>query len=171
MYKNIKIFIDMDGVLAKWNTKATKEDTKKNGYFLSCEPEQIIISLINRLKKLGFDVSILSCVYPETNSATEKKTWLKKYDLFDIKHVFVPYGKNKANYVKNDNETLNVLIDDYSNNLHQWESQGENYRGIKFYNGINGANGTWANKWSINKYMTIDQMLLSIGFKLAEINL
>ena len=41
-----KIFIDMDGVLAKWNTEASFEDTFEKGYFLDRLPQENMIAAV-----------------------------------------------------------------------------------------------------------------------------
>ena len=50
MDKKIRIYIDMDGCIAKWNTEASIEDTFEPGYFASLEPDE---SLINAVKMLA----------------------------------------------------------------------------------------------------------------------
>lgn len=44
-----KIFIDMDGVLAKWNTEASFEDTFEKGYFLDRLPQENMIAAVREL--------------------------------------------------------------------------------------------------------------------------
>ena len=39
MNKNIKLYIDMDGCIAKWNSEASIEETFEPGYFAGLEPE------------------------------------------------------------------------------------------------------------------------------------
>ena len=125
-------YIDMDGVLAKWNEHASEEETHEKGYFLNREVELSALSLIRMLKDSGEEVKILSSVYQDNHSINEKTEWLKRNGLGDIDKIFVPYGESKKNYVKPGN---NILIDDDSRNLKQWEEEG--YTAIKFMNGIN----------------------------------
>ncbi len=132
------IYCDMDGVLAKWDTRDKPEDTHKPGYFLAREEERKISDLLHILKKMGYEVSILSAVYTNGYAVKEKEAWLDQHGLADIPRVFIPYGGDKSDYVA---KTKNILIDDYSKNLHQWEKSG--YVGIKYMNGINGSKGTW----------------------------
>ena len=54
----------------------------------------------------------------------------------------MPYGVPKLDYIILREDTTNILIDDFSKNLHEWE-KGKNNIGIKYYNGINGNHGTW----------------------------
>lgn len=139
-----RIFVDMDGVLAKWNTNATLEDTLEKGYFLQREPQENMIEAIRDLAK-SEDVTILSAVYPKEMSkyaASEKETWLSRNGLGSAPHVFVPYGANKRSSIKVSDEETVFLIDDYTKNLIEWESTFRSY-GIKFCNGINDTNATW----------------------------
>ena len=54
-----------------------------------------------------------------------------------------------------DEADVNVLLDDYSRNLHEWKAEGN--IGCKFYNGINGTHGTW-NGYSVSSWMTAEQI-------------
>lgn len=143
------IYVDMDGVLAKWDTSATPEDTKKEGYFLDREPEKIIVSLVKSMLKLGINVSILSAVWNK-KAAMDKSKWLDKYIGKDLARIFVPYGEDKSDYISGGSG--NVLIDDYTPNLNAWKESGN--IPIKFYNGINGTKGTY-NGLYITKDMSI----------------
>ena len=151
------IYIDMDGVFAKWNTSATVEDTHKKGYFAEREPEEKMVSLVKTLRKLGVNVCVLSAAYPNGYAAAEKSDWLDR--IFDkaLDRIFVPYGQNKADYISSNAES--ILIDDYSENLREWEKSGS--KAVKFYNGINGTKGTWKGK-SINLAMSVAEMIASL---------
>lgn len=138
----IKYYIDMDGVLAKWNTKVSIEDTFKKGYFLNVEPDPIALSYIKKLINRGEDVNILSHAYQNGYAEMEKRQWLINNGLGSVPYVFVPYGTPKLDYVMLMPDTTNILIDDFSKNLREWEER-ENNIGIKYYNGINGNHGTW----------------------------
>ena len=73
--------------------------------------------------------------------------------------LFVPYGVNKASYVKSKMKTknaINVLIDDFTVNLVDWQI--DNALGIKVLNNINNTKGTWINNggFYINAYHDVD---------------
>lgn len=139
---NIAYYVDMDGVLARWNSKASIEETHEKGYFLWREPEPVMTDVLQEMVAHGLDVSILSHVYTggmET-AMRDKCQWLCNAGLGSINRIFVPYGMNKEDFIRK-GPTLNVLIDDFSRNLHKWEKAG--HLGFKFYNGINGTKGTW----------------------------
>lgn len=137
-----KIFIDMDGVLAKWNTEASFEDTFEKGYFLNRLPQENMITAVRELSH-AFDITILTQVYPEGTAIEEKKAWLKKYDLDHIPVVFVPYGHRKRDYIELGEDEVLFLVDDYTKNLIEWESEDDYSYGIKFLNGINDTHETF----------------------------
>lgn len=137
-----RIFVDMDGVLAKWNTKASFEDTFEEGYFRKREPQENMIEAIRDLSH-NFDITILSSVYPEDRFIEDKKAWLKENGLGELKTVFVPYGHRKRDYIELGVDEELFLIDDYTKNLIEWESEDDYSYGIKFLNGINDTNGTF----------------------------
>ncbi len=133
--KRIEYYVDMDGVLAVWNEKASEEETHQKGYFAGRDMDIAALSLVRLLKNSGKDVMILSSVYQDDHSAQEKREWLNNAGLPDIKEIFVPYGEDKYRYIKSDETTLPVLIDDYGKNLVDWENQG--YFPVKYFNGVN----------------------------------
>lgn len=133
--KKITFYVDMDGVLARWNEMASEEETHERGYFLSREVELSAVAMTIMLYQSGADVKVLSSVYQDDHSTMEKREWLNLAGLADIPAVFVPYGEDKHAYVEVDEDTVSVLIDDYSKNLNAWEAEG--LLAIKFMNGIN----------------------------------
>ncbi|MCR5144727.1 MAG: hypothetical protein K6B67_05405 [Lachnospiraceae bacterium] len=160
--KKIMLFFDMDGTLNHFDTNATLEEVKSKGYMLNRIAIEKMVNLALVLKLQGFDVNILSAVYQNGYSEEEKNRWLDNHSLQGINRFFVPCGTDKGLVIKslqreNPDKTL-VLIDDYSPNLFSWEKAGG--VGIKFYNGINGTNGTWANlgKFSLYKNESIQEM-------------
>jgi len=155
---SIVIYVDMDGVLARWNSDASLEETYLPGYFLARDPEPVVIGAIKLLKGMGMDVRILSSAYNNGYATVEKASWLEKNELGDLPRCFVPYGERKADYIDQDN--INVLIDDYSKNLHEWKAEGN--VGFKFYNGINGNHGTW-HGYSVNYKMKAEEIAIMVS--------
>ncbi len=146
------VYIDMDGVLAVWDSSTSAENTKSPGYFLEREEEPVIVALIKALQKLNTDVCILSAVWNE-RCALEKSIWLDKRFGKGLNRIFVPVNENKADYILGGN---NILIDDYTKNLVAWQKSGN--KPIKFYNDINGTNGTYQGTF-ITKNMSVGEML------------
>ena len=153
------VFVDMDGVLARWDTTASLEDTYKDGYFSKREEEPKIKELIRTLIACGHKVAILSAVYPTGTAAADKDGWLDEHGLPDVRRIFVPYGKDKHDYIPKLDEPM-VLLDDFSQNLHTWEQAG--HIGVKFLNGINGTHGTWKG-CSIDRGMKVEEMYAIIA--------
>ena len=139
MNKNIKLYIDMDGCIAKWNSEASIEETFEPGYFAGLEPEESLIAAVKLLAD-EYDVSILSAVYQDNHSVGDKVSWLKKNGLGYLQTIFVPYGESKQKYI--DHDYVSILIDDYSKNLEEWVMT-KNCFGIKYLNGINSTKGKW----------------------------
>ena len=58
--------------------------------------------------------------------------------------IFVPHLADKSDYVPGGIQPTDVLLDDYTVNLREWESSGG--IAVKFMNGVNGKNGSWTGK-------------------------
>ena len=162
------IYFDMDGVLAKWNSKASVEDTFEKGYFLHCEPDYKMIDLAKTcFSAFPRQTYILSAAYQNGYAEKEKRVWLESKGLRVLQKIFVPYGNRKEDYAKTDRPA--ILIDDFSQNLHYWTEVPQHF-GIKYYNGINGTKHTWTGP-SLSREMTVDEMIEKIledSFELEE---
>ena len=127
-----RVFVDMDGTLAKWQWGG---DWQSPHYYLNLPAMKQMVKAIKKLQEEGLvDIEVLSCAYCK-EAVEDKKKWLKK-NLPGIKATFVPYGENKGDYVNV--SPRDVLVDDYSPNLHKWEG-----RTVKVLNGVNGTKGTY----------------------------
>lgn len=157
--KKTTIYFDMDGVLAGWRNVSI-EETYKKGFFLSAPVNTTLIVVIRMLIDSGYNVKILSSAYNH-RCRVEKRTWLDMMGLQKVKATFVPYGARKFDYVR---DRAAILVDDFSNNLHEWQSYSPTYVGVKFYNGINGSKGTWS-----GNYITWVMPPIKIYEKLAEL--
>ncbi|MCR5670717.1 MAG: hypothetical protein K6G10_06895 [Butyrivibrio sp.] len=136
------VYIDYDGVIAYFLKEKSLEEVAQPGYTLTVPMVEAFCTALEMLiydKDLeGYDFRLLSAALNE-RAKEDKLTMLKNrfgYD-FASKATFVNYGDSKAPYAKGGN----ILLDDLSKNLHEWEKDGG--IGIKVYNGINGNNGTW----------------------------
>lgn len=143
----MRLFVDMDGTLAKWNEVQYEEQLLEKGYYRNLPPNQKVVDEVNSIIAKGYDVYVLSCVLPESQYAkNEKVEWLKEYlpQLKTEKQIFVPYGRNKAEYLKENYSPItnqDYLLDDYTKNLIEWKEYGG--IGIKYFNGINHTHATW----------------------------
>lgn len=167
-----KIFIDMDGTIAEWLTESSFEEVASAGYFRSLPPmESMLLSVRNLIDRYAnmADFYILSSVLRDNHSVQEKIDWLERHLNRKINYIFVPYGDSKAVTVeKATGQKISrdyVLIDDFSNNLHDWENLGGT--GLKVYNGINGKKGTWRG-YSVHSNMEPEHLTVQLA-KLAGI--
>lgn len=164
----MRIFVDMDGTLAKWNN-VEFEQLFEEGYYRNLEPNKELLNEVNDLIRLGEDVYILSAYLTESKYAKkEKEEWVKQYlpELKEEKQIFVPYGTNKAEYLKEHYSPItnkDYLVDDYTKNLLEWKEMGG--IGIKYLNGINHTKGTW-NGIMINEHYSEKNKKLSSTLKM-----
>ena len=138
MEQKQRIYFDMDGVLAKWES-CSIEKTFEPGFFLSREPMRNVIAAAKMLCTDDFDVYVLSATYEDhdNHSVIEKRKWNKEYTGIPEKNqIYVPYGTDKC--VGLNIRPCDVLVDDFSENLRKWPGTA-----IKLYNGINGTKGSW----------------------------
>ena len=132
----IKLFLDMDGTLAKFNSKknALQRFATEKGFFATLKPFKHIEKVNELALRTDIEVYIISAT-PNEQADSDKMIWIKKY-LNNIKEqniCFCRIGTNKANEIKRqlnidiDNNCL--LLDDYTNNLIDWNKS--NGIGIK----------------------------------------
>ncbi len=139
----MRIFFDMDGCLAEWRAAATMENLYEKDYFLSLKPNRNVVEAARILHEQGHEVFILSAVLPDSEYAIPGKSqWIEMFMPFirNENKIFVPSGK-KCDAIPGGVCENDILLDDYSKNLHEWAQAGA--RGIKLMNGVNGTNGSW----------------------------
>lgn len=158
----IKLYWDLDGVCAKWNTKASIEDTYMPGYFANRAYQWNVIWAMYQIahEHPEIEVNILSHYYMNGCALADKQTWCNymdnvctvSYPNANIGRIFVPYGLSKYLFINQKENTVNILIDDYTKNLLEWNNAGREasnieanaqFAGIKFLNGINHTRRTW----------------------------
>lgn len=123
-----RIFLDMDGTLARFNVKnALERFAVEKGFFANLLAYKGI-EKINEMVENG-NVYIISAS-PNEQADNDKMTWLDKYlpNLNKDNIIFCRLGENKAEIIEN---KLNIkidktcyLLDDYTHNLKQWETVG-----------------------------------------------
>ena len=128
-----KLFLDLDGTIAKFNSKRNALERFKieKGFFRSLKPFKNV-NIINEMiiNNTNVEIYVISAS-PNEQADNDKREWLKEYlpNLTDEKICFCRLGYNKAKAIK---EQLNIIInnecyllDDYTNNLIEWkESRG-----------------------------------------------
>lgn len=146
--KEQNIFVDMDGVLAVYDENIVEYMYNEN-YFATRPAVEPMLELVRRLCELGYNVYILTSCIDSEFCIPEKTEWLNNHlpEVPVENRIFVEYGQVKAKVASeraNVKGAVNVLIDDYTENLDKWKD--ENIEGalpVKVLNGINGTKGTW----------------------------
>ena len=149
MGKDVVIYCDMDGVLAEWEVGCTYEKTWEPRYFLHRDLEEVVRDAMLLLMKAGFKCSALSAAYEECTAREDKDNWLNNNGLEEMPRLFVPCGRNKADFIDAMEGVTYILLDDYNFNLTSWEAthrDGSKFISVKFLNGINGNSGNWTGR-------------------------
>lgn len=150
MKKTINLFVDMDGTIAKFYYKKNcLEKMYEQGYFENL-PLYAMAKQINNFanKDTCVNVYILSACINSDYCENEKVAWLLKNmpNINPKNFIFTKVGESKllkvVNKVESFNDNINILLDDYTANLNDWE-QCDNCVGVKFINGINDTTKTW----------------------------
>ena len=128
-----KIFLDLDGTLARFNVRnALERFDNEIGFFANLLAYKGI-EIVNELAKTN-QLFVISAS-PNEQADKDKMIWLEKYlPNIDVKNITIcRLGQNKAQIIQEKyNITINeqcYLLDDYTKNLNEWESFGG--KGIK----------------------------------------
>ncbi len=172
----VNVFFDMDGVLAKWNKDKTIEDTFVPGYFhTGVEPE---IDAIDAIKEVSVSYNpsqvrffILSARYDDEKNTEnrferDKIEFLKDNALGYIPICFVSCGCDKKNALKKYGieGDYNLLFDDHTPNIKEWEFGSDKNIGIKWLNDVNGS-GNSSYKSLCVPACRMDELGLEIAIK------
>ena len=123
-----KLFIDLDGTVAKFNVRnALKRFDKEEGFFANLNA-YVGIEKINELAKKG-NVFVITAS-PNEQADKDKMKWINKYLTNIIKDniILCRIGENKAKVIE-DKLSIQIdkscfLLDDYTKNLQDWELNG-----------------------------------------------
>lgn len=138
-----RIFLDMDGTIAEWQQGKTLHELCKPGYFAVLPPMEHMCSLARMMQGFGYPVFILSAVLSK-QAEYDKNIWLDRY--LPVPHeyrFFVPYGTSKLSVLKRLSEPGDIMLDDFSANLHEIAESDLDMIPVKVMNGINGTKGSW----------------------------
>ena len=128
-----RIFLDLDGTLARFNVRnALERFDKEVGFFANL----LAYKGIEKVNELALTNQLfIISASPNEQADSDKLTWLAKY-LPNIKQENITLcrlGQNKAQIIQSKyNIVINeecYLLDDYTKNLNEWESFGG--KGIK----------------------------------------
>ena len=123
-----RIFLDLDGTLARFNVKnALERFDNEKGFFANLLAYKGI-EIVNELARE--DNLFIISASPNEQADKDKMIWLEKY-LPNIKQENITIcriGENKARVIESkynieSNEQC-YLLDDYTKNLNEWESVG-----------------------------------------------
>ncbi len=125
---NKKVFLDLDGTLAKFNVRNALERFDKEVGFFAKLGAYKGIEVVNELAKTN-QLFIISAS-PNEQADKDKMVWIQKYlPNVSIDNITLcRIGQNKAQIIeekysiKIDNNCY--LLDDYTKNLNEWESFG-----------------------------------------------
>lgn len=125
---NKKVFLDLDGTLAKFNVRNALERFDKEVGFFAKLGAYKGIEVVNKLAKTN-QLFIISAS-PNEQADKDKMVWIQKYlPNVSIDNITLcRIGQNKAQIIeekysiKIDNNCY--LLDDYTKNLNEWESFG-----------------------------------------------
>ena len=142
----IKLFIDLDGTVAKFNVRnALERFDKEIGFFANLGAYKGI-EAINEMALLK-NVYVISAS-PNNQADIDKMIWLNKYlpNIPKENITLCRLGENKAKIIENkynliiDNNCY--LLDDYSKNLFEWVANGGT--GIKRLTSVaDNSRGLW----------------------------
>lgn len=139
-----RVFVDMDGTLAKWQADMPYEAIFEEHYFDTLPPQKNVLDAVKQMvKDPDFDVYILSAVLSPSEAPTalwDKNTWLNEYlPEIDKEHrIFCQCGVPKEHYIEGGVFPDDILLDDYSKNLHEWPGTA-----VKLINDVNATRGSW----------------------------
>lgn len=138
-----RLFVDMDGTLARFFPESSLDDLYKEGYFRNLPPHQNVVNAVKDIVKNEPDIEVfvLSAYLTDSPYALqEKEGWMDEHlpEIDKDHRVFVPNGSDKSRYIGELKET-DALLDDYTRNLKNWNHG----KGIKLLTDINHTNGSW----------------------------
>lgn len=141
-----RIFLDLDGTLAKFNVRnALERFDKEIGFFANLGAYKGIES-INELAKSG--VIYIISASPNTQADNDKMIWISKYlpNVPQENITMCRLGENKAKIIES-KYSMSItqecyLLDDYTKNLQEWAANGGT--GIKRLTSVaDNSTGKW----------------------------
>ncbi len=147
----IRIFVDMDGTLARFHDEVQYlERMFEKDFFRNLKPFENCCQAISNLAcDNKVEVFILSATVDgePPYCKAEKHAWIDRYlpNIDEAHRIFTQVGKNKADYIPNGIKSTDILLDDYTKNLIEWQASGG--IGLKAKNNIN-CKGLYGEVWN-----------------------
>lgn len=172
MKRNFNIFFDLDDTLADLGSNKTKEELMEclhtEGYFANLKPLGLLKHVNELASMCPENIYILSACVDTDFCAKEKVQWLKKYLPAVSKHnaLLTKVGCSKAETAmkvldkKAGLDDHDILVDDYSVNISDWEAHGG--VSIKFKNSYNNTNPDHQYKYIIEDFSQLMDVIEKI---------
>jgi 5'(3')-deoxyribonucleotidase len=166
MNKTINLFIDMDGTIAKFYHKKNYLELMYEKDYFRTLPTYAIAKQINEFVKQAscVQVYILSACVESEYCEQEKVEWLIEHmpNISPEHFIFTKVGENKVakarECVADFGNNINILLDDYTYNLEQWEMSLGLCMGVKFLNGINDTTKSWHGR-KVKTFKQLERLL------------
>ena len=138
MLDKIRIFVDMDGTLARFHDENLYlERMFEKGFFRDLKPFENAVSAIKELVKDNTSEIFILSATVNSCSLEEKQEWLDRYlPEIDKEHrIFTSLNVPKSEAIGHRLTDKDILIDDYNKNLLEWQKAGGT--SVKAKNNIN----------------------------------
>lgn len=145
MKKNFKLFFDMDDTIADFGSNRHQHDIEEYSNRIGTFENLMPLPFLEEVNKIAAvcpeNVFIISSCVNNDHCKEEKIKWLKKHLPAAMKEnvIFSINGQSKAEVLKNEHNIIiskyDILIDDHSRNISDWETLGGT--AIKFKNDFN----------------------------------
>ena len=127
MIDKIRIFVDMDGTLARFHDENLYlERMFEKGFFRDLKPFENAVSAIKELVKDNTSEIFILSATVNSCSLEEKQEWLDRYlPEIDKEHrIFTSLNVPKSEAIGHRLTDKDILIDDYNKNLLEWQKAG-----------------------------------------------
>lgn len=138
MTDKIRIFVDMDGTIARFHDENLYlERMFEKGFFRDLKPFENAVSAIKELVKDNTSEIFILSATVNSCSLEEKQEWLDRYlPEIDKEHrIFTSLNVPKSEAIGHRLTDKDILIDDYNKNLLEWQKAGGT--SVKAKNNIN----------------------------------
>lgn len=138
MTDKIRIFVDMDGTIARFHDENLYlERMFEKGFFRDLKPFENAVSAIKELVKDNTSEIFILSATVNSCSLEEKQEWIDRYlPEIDKEHrIFTSLNVPKSEAIGHRLTDKDILIDDYNKNLLEWQKAGGT--SVKAKNNIN----------------------------------